>query len=59
MLRQRRLDILILIGLFSLPLILFGSVTLGGQTLLPVDNLYQFQPWKSAADQFGVQVPQN
>jgi O-antigen/teichoic acid export membrane protein len=50
---------LILIGLFILPLILFWSVTIGGQTLLPVDNLYQFAPWKSAADQFNAQVPQN
>ncbi|HEY4720529.1 MAG TPA: hypothetical protein VII92_01680, partial [Anaerolineae bacterium] len=55
----RRLDLFILLGLFILPLMLFGSVTLGGKTLLPVDNLYQFQPWKSAADQFGAQVPQN
>ena len=34
-------------------------MTIGGQTLLPVDNLYQFAPWKSAADQFNAQVPQN
>jgi O-antigen/teichoic acid export membrane protein len=52
-------EFLILIGLFILPLILFWSVTLGGKTLLPVDNLYQFEPWKTAADQFGAQVPQN
>lgn len=59
MLRNRRLDLFILIGLFVLPLMLFWSVTLGGKTLLPVDNLFQFQPWKAAADQFGAQVPQN
>ena len=59
MIRNRRSDLLILLGLFILPLILFWSVTIGGQTLLPVDNLYQFQPWKSAAEQFSAQVPQN
>ncbi|HET7377078.1 MAG TPA: hypothetical protein VFK30_10240, partial [Anaerolineae bacterium] len=59
MIRNRRSDLLILLGLFILPLILFWSVTIGGQTLLPVDNLYQFQPWKSAAGQFSAQVPQN
>ena len=59
MLHRRRLDLLILIGLFILPLILFWSVTLGGRTLLPADNLFQFQPWASAADQFNAQVPQN
>jgi O-antigen/teichoic acid export membrane protein len=57
--RNRRSDLLILLGLFILPLILFWSVTIGGQTLLPVDNLYQFAPWKSAAPQFNAQVPQN
>ncbi len=59
MFRQRRLDVLLLIGLFVLPSILFWSTTMGGQTLLPADNLFQFQPWKAAADQFGTQVPQN
>ena len=59
MLRTRRADVLILALLFVLPLMLFGSVTLGGQTLLPADNLFQFQPWQAAADQFGVSAPQN
>ncbi len=59
MLRRRRADLLILVVLFLLPLLLFWPVTLGGKTLLPVDNLYQWQPWKSAADQFNAQIPQN
>ncbi|HZY40823.1 MAG TPA: hypothetical protein VFF59_02385, partial [Anaerolineae bacterium] len=59
MLRTRRTDLLILAILLVLPLMLFGSVALGGQTLLPADNLFQFQPWQVAADQFGAQVPQN
>ncbi len=59
MLRSRRADLLILALLFVLPLMLFWSVTVGGRTLLPADNLFQFQPWQAAADQFGAQVPQN
>ncbi len=59
MLRSHRADLLILALLFGLPLMLFWSVTVGGQTLLPADNLFQFQPWQSAAEQFNAQVPQN
>jgi O-antigen/teichoic acid export membrane protein len=59
MFRRRRADLLILAVLFLLPLLLFWPVTLGGKTLLPVDNLYQWQPWKSAAEQFNAQIPQN
>jgi len=59
MLRRRRTDLLILVVLFLLPLLLFWPVTLGGKTLLPVDNLYQWQPWKAAAEQFNAQIPQN
>ena len=59
MLQRRRADLLILALLFVLPLMLFWSVTVGGQTLLPADSLFQFQPWQAAADQFGAQVPQN
>ncbi len=59
MLRRRRADLLILAVLFLLPLLLFWPVTLSGKTLLPVDNLYQWQPWKAAADQFNAQIPQN
>src|SRR5512137_943915 len=59
MFRRRRADLLILAVLFLLPLLLFWPVTLGGKTLLPVDNIYQWQPWKSAAEQFNAQIPQN
>src|SRR5512139_1410767 len=59
MFRRRRADLLILAVLFLLPLLLFWPVTLGGKTLLPVDNVYQWQPWKSAAEQFNAQIPQN
>src|SRR5512147_2564743 len=59
MLRRRRADLLILAVLFLLPLLLFWPVTLGGKTLLPADNLYQWQPWKSVAEQFNASIPQN
>jgi len=50
---------LIVLGLFLLPLALLWQQTLGGKTLLPADVLYGFQPWKSAAAEFGVSYPQN
>jgi O-antigen/teichoic acid export membrane protein len=39
-----------------LPLILFWPVTVGGRTLLPADNLYQYQPF--AADRAALGVPE-
>ena len=41
------------------PLIWFAPVILGGKTLIPADNLFQFQPWASLAQQYGVGVPHN
>ena len=52
-------DLIIVVGFFVLPLLLFGSVTLGGRTMLPVDNLFQWAPWTAVADEMGVGVPQN
>jgi O-antigen/teichoic acid export membrane protein len=45
--------------LLLLPLTLFLSVTLGNHTQLPVDNLFQYQPFRAAAAQFGITQPQN
>lgn len=45
--------------LLLVPLIWFAPVVLGGKTLLPADNLYQFQPWASQAGLAGVGVPHN
>jgi len=43
---RRFLPDLSLIGLFFLlPLILFWSQTIGGKTLLPTENLYQYEPY--------------
>jgi O-antigen/teichoic acid export membrane protein len=56
----RRADVLILLLLFALPLILFWEATVGGRTLLPADNLYQYQPYAAYRGALGVpDVPHN
>jgi O-antigen/teichoic acid export membrane protein len=52
-------DLLIAVGFLLLPLLLYAPVTLGSQTMIPADNLFQWQPWASAAAQFGIETPQN
>ncbi len=52
-------DLTALFVLFILPLLWFWPVVLGGKTLLPADNLYTFQPWKTFAEQMGATVPHN
>src|SRR5690606_34544899 len=42
-----------------LPLLLFAQVTLGSQTMVPADNLVQWQPWAGAAAELGVERPHN
>ncbi|RMF51477.1 MAG: hypothetical protein D6749_07705 [Chloroflexota bacterium] len=55
-----RADLLNLLLLLAPPLILFAQVTLGGRTLLPADNLYQYQPYAAYRAQLGVpEVPHN
>jgi O-antigen/teichoic acid export membrane protein len=56
MTRPRVNTLLCLIALALLPLALFSSVTLGDRTLLPVDNLYQFEPYRSDAAALGVRI---
>ncbi len=61
-LAQRKIavqDILIVVGLLLLPLLFFWPVTLGGKTLLPLDNLFAWEPWASHAAEFGVTTPHN
>ena len=48
-LRRFRPDLLALLVLLLLPLLWFGPVLFTGKTLLPYDNLYTFEPWKSLA----------
>ena len=45
--------------LFLLPLLLFAPVTLGGKTLLPAENLFSFEPYRSFAAELGVPPPHN
>jgi O-antigen/teichoic acid export membrane protein len=56
---RQRYDLVIIVALLALPLLWFWPQTIGGRTLLPADNLYQYQPWQSYAGQFGVGVPTN
>ncbi len=46
-LRPYRADLLALLTLWGLPLLWFAPVLFGGLTLLPYDNLYAFEPWRS------------
>lgn len=56
---ELRRELLALLVLFLLPLLWFGPVIFGGQTLLPADNIYEYQPWQSFAAQQGVGAPHN
>ncbi len=58
--RRRFPDILILLLLLLLPLLMFGQQTVGGKTLIPAENLYQYQPYAAYRDQVGAPaVPYN
>ncbi len=54
-----RQDILAALALLLWPLLLFWSVTIGPNTLLPVDNLFAYEPWASYREALGVGLPQN
>ncbi|MCK6629598.1 MAG: flippase [Anaerolineae bacterium] len=54
-----RQDVLAALILLLLPLLLFWPVTLGPKTLLPVDNLFAYEPWASSKEVLGVGLPQN
>jgi O-antigen/teichoic acid export membrane protein len=45
MMRRRIPDGLILALLFALPLVMFWQQTVGGRTLLPTENLFQYEPF--------------
>jgi len=45
--------------LMLLPLLLFAPVVFGPKTLVPADALFLFEPFRSAAADLGVTVPQN
>ena len=56
---ELRRDLWALLVLFLLPLLWFGPVIFGDQTILPADNIYQYEPWLSHAEQLDVGVPHN
>lgn len=43
----------------ALAVLFFWPVIFGGKTLLPLDNLYTFQPFKAFAEEQGVGLPHN
>ena len=49
-LRRRLPDLLIAALLLALPLAAFWPQTVGGRTLLPAENLYQYQPYAAYRD---------
>ncbi len=58
--RQRFfLNCAIIASFLILPLLLYWDVTVGGRTMLPVDNLFQWEPWRTHAEALGVGVPDN
>ncbi len=59
LLRRFSLDLLVLGVLLVVPLALLAPVTLGNRTLIPADNVFQWQPWQSYAEAYGVAVPHN
>jgi O-antigen/teichoic acid export membrane protein len=54
-----RRDLLAGLILLILPLLLFWPVTVGSKTLLPVDNLFAYEPWASYRDQYQIGLPHN
>ncbi len=58
-LRRYRADLLVLAGFLILPFLLYGAVTLGAKTMLPVDNLFQWAPWQQSAVDLGAALPHN
>lgn len=59
MTRRLAPDLLPLALLLVLPLLLFWAVTVGSETLVPAENLFQWAPWSANAAEHGATVPQN
>jgi O-antigen/teichoic acid export membrane protein len=58
-LRRIAPDLLIAAFLLIVPLLFFFSQTLGGKTVVPLDNLFQWEPYRSLAGEYGVGAPHN
>lgn len=52
-------EIAIALGLLCLAVLFFLPVTLGGRTMLPADNAFQWEPLASYAEELGVGTPHN
>jgi len=59
MARRKLPALIVALVLLLLPLLLFAPVALGNRTLLPVDALFSFEPYRAARGEFGVDVAQN
>jgi len=59
MLRRYRPDLLAGLAYAIILIAFFWPVTLGGRTLIPAENIYQFQPWRGDAEAVGAGIPQN
>lgn len=59
MIRRALPELGVVVLLLTLPLLLFAPVALGAKTLLPVDTLFLFEPYREAAANQGVAFPQN
>ncbi|MCC6803723.1 MAG: hypothetical protein IT319_12640, partial [Anaerolineae bacterium] len=58
--RRYSRDLWIVLLLLALPLLMFGQQTVGGKTLIPAENLYQYQPYAAYREQVGAPaVPYN
>ena len=55
-LRSEAVAVLILL---VIPVLWFAPVLTGQRTLLPADNLYAWEPWRSFAAELGVETPHN
>ncbi|MBN8617325.1 MAG: oligosaccharide flippase family protein [Anaerolineae bacterium] len=60
MIRRRLPDLLIFVLFFGLPLVMFWQQTLGGRTLIPSENLYQYEPYATYREVVSApEVPHN
>jgi O-antigen/teichoic acid export membrane protein len=59
LIRRRIPDLLIIALLFVLPLIMFWQQTIGGRTLLPTENIFQFVPFATYKEVVGAPEPHN
>ncbi|MDO8672439.1 MAG: oligosaccharide flippase family protein [Dehalococcoidia bacterium] len=57
--RGKHPDLLPILTLLALVVVFFWRVLFGGEVLLPTDALFGFEPWKSFAHQFGIDMPHN